>query len=120
MSLYDDDPVEVYLHEIGTVPPLTKDEEIDLLQHVRAHDQQAESAGKRLLEANLRLVVSIAERHASAGVHMLNLIQQGNEGLLLALKTFAGSSSDSFSAHAAACIELAILKTIAESRSASE
>ena len=119
-SLANDDPLKVYLHELGSIQPLTKDEETDLLQHIRTQDEQAQSAGNRLIEANLYLVVSIAEGHSSTGIHMLNLIQKGNEGLRLALTTFPGSSPDSFSAHAATCIEYAISKAMAESQPASE
>lgn len=116
----EDDPVRVYLREMCAIPVLTRDEEIELSQHVLAHDQQAESAGKRLIEANLAMVVSIAEGHRDAGMHVLDLIQKGNDGLLLALETFAGHSSESFSAHAAACIHEAMAKAIAESRMARE
>jgi RNA polymerase primary sigma factor len=116
----DDDPVKVYLREVTVFPPMTPNEELDLSLHVRAGDQQAESSGSRLVEANLQLVVSIAERHRDSGVHILDLIQKGNEGLLLALETFADSSSDSFSAHAAICIDCAIAKHIADSKLKSE
>jgi RNA polymerase primary sigma factor len=116
MSLDANDPLKFYLRELGTIRPLTKDEETALLQHVRSQDELAESAARRLIEANLSLVVPIAERHSSAGTHMLDLIQHGNEGLLLALKTFTGSPSDSFSAHAATCIEAAVLRAISESK----
>ena len=100
------------MHELGTIRPLTKDEETDLLQHVRTQDEQAQSAGDRLIEANLSLVVSIAERHSSTGIHMLDLIQKGNEGLRIALTTFPGSSNDNFSSHAATCIEYAVSKSL--------
>ena len=116
MSLDPNDPLEFYLQELGTVRPLTKDEETDLLQHVGTQDELAESAARRLIEANLSLVVPIAKRYSSAGINVLDLIQQGNEGLLLAVKTFAGSSSGSFSAHAATCIEEAVLRAISESQ----
>jgi RNA polymerase primary sigma factor len=116
MSLDDNDPLKFYLRELGNIRPLTRDEETDLFQHVRAQDELAESASKRLIEANLSLVVPIAERHSSAGIHMLDLIQHGNEGLFLALETFTGSSCHSFSAHAATCIEAAILRAISESK----
>ncbi|HYL61870.1 MAG TPA: sigma-70 factor domain-containing protein [Candidatus Methylomirabilis sp.] len=112
----DDDPVQVYLREVCATPALTRDEEIELSQHVLAHDQQAESAGTRLIEANLAMVVSIAERYRDGGMPLLELIQKGNDGLLLALKTFADNPNESFSAHAAACINDAIAKAIAESR----
>jgi RNA polymerase primary sigma factor len=115
MDLDANDPLKFYLRELATIPPLTKDEEIALLQHVRAQDEAAELAERRLIEANLSLVVSIAERH-SAGIHMLDLIQEGNKGLLLAVLAFTGSSTDSFSAHAATCIEQAVLRAISESQ----
>jgi DNA-directed RNA polymerase sigma subunit (sigma70/sigma32) len=118
-SLDNNDPLKVYLHELAAILPLSSDEEADLSQHVRTQDEQAESAGTLLIEANLSLVVSIAERHSSAGIQILDLIQKGNEGLLLALESFIGSSS-SFSTHAAICIEDAVLKAIAESQAPSE
>lgn len=109
----NDDPVQFYLREVCVTPPLTMQEEIELSQHVLAHDEQAESAGKRLIEANLAMVVAVAKQHRSAGIHVLDLIQKGNEGLLVALKTLADRS---FSAHAAECVERAISNAIAESR----
>jgi len=112
MSLDENDPLKFYLRELKTIKPLTKDEEIDLLQHVRTQDEQAKSAGKRLIEANLPLVVSIAERHRSPSVHILDLIQEGNKGLLRALETFIARSGATFSAHATACIEDAVLRAI--------
>jgi len=111
----NDDPVRVYLREMSAIPALTRDEESELSQHVLAHDQQAESAGKRLVEANLAMVVSIAEGYRDSGMHVLDLIQKGNDGLLLALDTFAGNSIEGYSAHAATCINLAIAKAIAKS-----
>jgi RNA polymerase primary sigma factor len=116
MSLDANDPLKFYLRELGTIRPLTKDEETDLLRHVRAHDEMAESAARRLIEANLSLVVPIAERHLSEGIQMLDLIQYGNKGLLFAIETLAESSGDSFSAHAATCIEGAVLRAISESK----
>ena len=111
-----DDPVQVYLREIGTIPPLTIDEETELSHHVLAHNDQAESAGHRLVEANLLVVVTIARRHRSAGIHVLDLIQKGNDGLLFALKTFADAPQKTFSVYASQCIEQAISKAITESR----
>jgi RNA polymerase primary sigma factor len=113
MSSADSDPFKVYLHEVQKIPALTKDEEIDLARHVRERDSLADSAGVRLAQANLALVVSIAERHRDAGVPLLRLIQEGNLGLQSALVTFAESASDDFPAHAAACIDDAIVKAIA-------
>ncbi len=100
----DDDPVRIYLREVCAVPPLTPAEEDDCSRHILARDSEAEYAGKRLAEAHLALVVSIAEGYRDEGVHMLDLIQKGNDGLLMALETFPGSRAKTFAAHAAACI----------------
>ncbi len=102
------DPVAAYKRELRSLRPLTKAEEMWLAQHVKARDSEAERAGEQLVEANLLLVVSIAERYHGTGVHMLNLIQQGNQGLMRALSTFPESPGDDFGAHAAACVERAI------------
>ncbi len=115
-----DDPVQVYLREICAVPSLTTDEETELSQHVLANDQQAESASMRLIEANLALVVSIAERYRDQGMHVLDLVQKGNERLLLARKRFADEPNTSFSVHAESCVDAALAKAIAESRPAQE
>ena len=106
----DDDPVKGYLREACAIPALTRDEEIELSQHVLAR------AGRRLIEANLAMVVSIAEGYRDADMHVLDLIQKGNDGLLLTLNTFAGDSVATFSAHAANCVENAISRALAESR----
>ncbi len=110
----DDDPVAFYLRHVGAIPALARDEEIELYQHVLAQDQQADSARKRLIDSNLAMVVSIAEGHRDAGMHVLELIQEGNAGLMLALRTFRGDSVESFSDHAAACVEDAIVKALAK------
>jgi RNA polymerase primary sigma factor len=107
-ALSYDDPVAVYIRELRTVPALSRDEEIDCVAHVLAGDQMAESAGKRLAEANLMLVVSIAERYQDDRNHILHLIQKGNLGLLRAVQTLSETSHDSFSAYAAVNIERAI------------
>jgi DNA-directed RNA polymerase sigma subunit (sigma70/sigma32) len=115
----ESDPLNVYLREVRGVPPLKDGEETDLFRQVRNHGDQKESALKRLVEANLHLVPPIAERHASATFSVLDLIQEGNNGLLSAVRTFPGGS-ESFSAYAVTRIEDAIAKAMAESRSASE
>jgi RNA polymerase primary sigma factor len=109
-----DDPLQIYLREIDKIPALTADEEIDLLERMRMQDEQGELARKSLVEAHLHLVVSIARRYPSAGIHVLDLVVKGNEALMHSLTTFAGSG-ESFSAHAAVCIERAILDAIGES-----
>jgi RNA polymerase primary sigma factor len=119
-DLSDDDPLKFYLRELATVQPLTSGEATGLLKQIRSGSDRAEYAERRLIEANLSLVVAIAERFRSQGCPMLDLIQKGNEGLLLALKSFTGESSDNFSVHAASCIESALSKAVSESQSPSE
>jgi len=96
------------------------EQEIELSQHVLANDPQAESAGKTLVEANLAMVVSIADRYPRGNMHLLDLIQRGNDGLLFALKTFPDHSDQRFSAYAAACVDAAIAKAIADSQPLTE
>ena len=119
-TTFDNDGVRAYLREVGTVPPLTKEQEIELSQHVLANDQHAESASKTLAEANLAAVVSIAERYSGGNIHILDLIQTGNDGLLYALETFPEHPTQSFSAYAAECAEAAIAKAIADSKPLAE
>jgi len=104
------EPLRFYLLEVATIQPLKEGEEAELLRHVWNQDEQQESASKRLIEANLHLVVSIAKGHSSAGLPMLDLIENGNIGLMVALETFATDGPGSFSDHAAGCIERAISK----------
>src|SRR5258708_7439796 len=92
-----DDPEGLYLSEVQKVPPLSPDEEIRCLQRVRAQDDQAEPSRKRLVEANLHLVVSIAERNRNDQIHLLDLIVKGNDGLMRALQTFGASGENNFS-----------------------
>jgi RNA polymerase primary sigma factor len=108
-----DDPVGRYLFEVEQVPPLSRDEEFRCVQHLRARDHQAEASGQRLVEANLHLVMSIAEKYQNHSTYLLDLIQHGNDGLLKALRTFTDSSENSFAAHAAPYIERAITDAIA-------
>ncbi len=115
-TTFDDDPLRAYLREVGAVPPLTKDQELELSRHVLANDQQAESAGKTLVEANLAMVVSTARRSPRGNMHVLDLVQRGNDGLLYALKTFPDHPNQSFSAYAAACVAAAIAKAIGDSK----
>jgi len=115
-----DDPVGLYLAEVRKVPRLSRDEEIRCLQHFRAGDQRAEAAGKRLVEGNLHLVVSIAERYRNDRIYFLDLIQKGNDGLLGAVRTFSDSGEVSFSAYATAHIERAIEEAVASSDSTGE
>ena len=106
-----DDPVRMYLKEIGRVPLLTADEEIELARRMEAGD---ESARHRLEEANLRLVVSIAKRYVGRGMLFLDLIQEGNLGLLKAVEKFDYSKGYKFSTYATWWIRQAITRAIAD------
>lgn len=118
--VFSDDPVAVYLAELHKLPPLSREEEMNCVQHVRAAGPQAESAGKRLAEAALLLVVSIAERYGNDRIHILDLIQAGNTGLLRALEAFRDSPEDRFPVHAAPFIERAIAEAVSASRATGE
>ncbi len=107
-----DDPVTIYLREVATVSPLTRDQERECVRHIRDQDERAELAEKDLLEANLALVVSIIEKHPNDRVHILDLIQRGNEALMRAIDAFVASGAIDFSAFAAPLIERAILQAI--------
>lgn len=106
-----DDPVKVYLKEIGRVPLLTPEEEKDLAVRISAGD---ESAKKRLSEANLRLVVSIAKRYLGRGMQFLDLIQEGNLGLIKAVEKFDYTKGFKFSTYATWWIRQAITRAIAD------
>ena len=95
-----DDPVKVYLKEIGRVPLLTPEEEIDLALKIQAGGPEGEKAKKRLSEANLRLVVSIAKRYVGRGMQFLDLIQEGNLGLIKAVEKFDYTKGFKFSTYA--------------------
>ena len=106
-----DDPVRMYLKEIGRVPLLTAEEEVDLARRMEAGD---ETARHRLEEANLRLVVSIAKRYVGHGMMFLDLIQEGNLGLLKAVEKFDYSKGYKFSTYATWWIRQAITRAIAD------
>lgn len=106
-----DDPVKEYLKEIGRVPLLTSGEEIELAEQIENGDQKAK---KRLTEANLRLVVSIAKRYVGRGMHFLDLIQEGNVGLIKAVEKFDHTKGFKFSTYATWWIRQAITRAIAD------
>lgn len=106
-----DDPVKVYLKEIGRVPLLTPEEEIELAIRIIDGD---EAAKKRLSEANLRLVVSIAKRYVGRGMQFLDLIQEGNLGLIKAVEKFDYTKGFKFSTYATWWIRQAITRAIAD------
>jgi len=106
-----DDPVKVYLKEIGRVPLLSADEEIELATRMMEGDIRAR---KRLSEANLRLVVSIAKRYVGRGMQFLDLIQEGNLGLIKAVEKFDYTKGFKFSTYATWWIRQAITRAIAD------
>lgn len=106
-----EDPVRMYLKEIGKVPLLTPEEEIDLAKRMEMGD---ESAKKRLAEANLRLVVSIAKRYVGRGMQFLDLIQEGNLGLIKAVEKYDYFKGFKFSTYATWWIRQAITRSIAD------
>ena len=106
-----DDPVKMYLKDIGRVPLLTAEEEIDLAKRMQENDQAAK---KRLCEANLRLVVSIAKRYVGRGMLFLDLIQEGNMGLMKAVEKFDYQKGFKFSTYATWWIRQSITRAIAD------
>ena len=106
-----EDPVRMYLKEIGKVPLLSADEEIELAKRMEVGDQEAK---KRLAEANLRLVVSIAKRYVGRGMLFLDLIQEGNLGLIKAVEKFDYRKGYKFSTYATWWIRQAITRAIAD------
>ena len=106
-----DDPVRMYLKEIGRVPLLTADQEIELANRIEAGDEDAK---RQLVEANLRLVVSIAKRYVGRGMLFLDLIQEGNLGLMKAVEKFDYRKGFKFSTYATWWIRQAITRAIAD------
>jgi RNA polymerase primary sigma factor len=106
-----DDSVRMYLREIGKIPLLTSAEEVDLAKRILAGDKQAK---KRLAEANMRLVVSIAKKYIGRGLDLLDLIQEGNTGLLRAVVKFDHTKGYKFSTYATWWIRQAVTRAIAD------
>ena len=105
------DPVRMYLMEIGRIPLLTREEEIRLAQQVEAGDKVAK---QKLIDANLRLVVSIAKKYIGRGMTFLDLIQEGNKGLIRAVEKFDWTKGFKFSTYATWWIRQAITRSIAD------
>lgn len=110
-SISVDDPVRMYLKEMGKVPLLSADEEIEIAQRVEHGDEKAK---EKLAEANLRLVVSIAKRYVGRGMLFLDLIQEGNLGLIKAVEKFDYTKGYKFSTYATWWIRQAITRAIAD------
>ena len=98
-GIYTDDPVKVYLQEVGRVSVLSPEAEIELAKAIQLGAHDWERAKKDLVEANLRQVVRIASRYPDCGVHLLELIQEGNAGLLKAADTFDSTRGYRFSTY---------------------
>ena len=109
-----DDPVRMYLKEIGKVPLLTAEEEVEIAKEMEIGGEAAEIARKKLAEANLRLVVSIAKRYVGRGMLFLDLIQEGNLGLIKAVEKFDYTKGYKFSTYATWWIRQAITRAIAD------
>ncbi len=105
-----DDPVAMYMHELSTIEPLTKDEETTLFEELRKTigKEQRESIERRWIESQLPLVVGIAEKHIASGLPMLELIQEGNLGLMQSVRSFAEKPTGDFPTFAVTYIEDAI------------
>ena len=106
-----DDPVRMYLKEIGQIRLLSAEEEVELAKRVSEGDQDAKN---KLTEANLRLVVSIAKKYSGRGLHILDLIQEGNTGLIRAVDKFDWTKGNKFSTYATWWIRQAITRAIAD------
>ncbi len=106
-----DDPVRMYLKEIGQIKLLSADEEIELAKQIAEGNQAAKN---KLTEANLRLVVSIAKKYSGRGLHILDLIQEGNTGLIRAVDKFDWTKGNKFSTYATWWIRQAITRAIAD------
>src|SRR3989344_3082968 len=105
------DPVRMYLKEIGRIPLLTFEQEVDLAKRLEKGDQ---SARKKLVESNLRLVVSIAKKYVGRGMTLLDLIQEGNQGLIRAVEKYDWKKGFKFSTYATWWIRQAITRAIAD------
>lgn len=110
-SMDVDEPIKMYLREIGQIPLLSYEEEIEYAQRVLESDEEAK---QKLIESNLRLVVSIAKKHTNRGLKMLDLIQEGNMGLMKAVEKFEYEKGFKFSTYATWWIRQAITRAIAD------
>ena len=110
-QVYVDDPVKMYLKDIGKVPLLTQEQEIELAKRMAEGDEQAKS---QLSESNLRLVVSIAKRYVGRGMQFLDLIQEGNFGLMKAVDKFDYTKGFKFSTYSTWWIRQSITRAIAD------
>ena len=108
MSSHANDPIESYLNQVAKVQPLSKDEENALFEQLRRGDDPDASAERKLIESRLPLVVDVAKQYSSSGMPLLELLEEGNLGLMKAVRTFGPNPVGDFTAHAYALIEAAI------------
>ena len=113
-----DDAVAMYMRELSTIEPLTKHEETTLFEELRGTvgSEQRKTVERRLIESQLPLVASIAQEHTASGIPMLDLIQEGNLGLMNSVRSFAETPTGDFPTFAATCIEDAITKAFGKSK----
>jgi len=107
------DPISVYMREVRTLKPLAHDEVTKLFRELAGQgdwDEARENVARRLIEAHLAQVVNVAQKHAASGVPMLDLIEEGNKGLMNAVRGFAERPVGDFTDYAATCIDDAIKK----------
>lgn len=124
MDNRDDEAVTMYLREVATALPLSKEEQADLFRQLGTSgnwNERQEDMARRLIESQLALVVDVAKRHLQCRfLSLLELIQEGNIGLMKAVESFAEDPHGDFTAHASACIEAAITRAEAEVKSSKE
>src|SRR5215467_1977180 len=113
-----DDTVAMYMRELSTIEPLTKNEETSLFHELRGTigTEHRETIERRLIESQLPLVASIAQKHKASGIPMLDLIQEGNLGLMNSVRSYVERPTGDFPTFAATCIEDAITKSFGKSK----
>jgi RNA polymerase primary sigma factor len=113
MKIHDpDDPVAMYISEIASCETLAEDEETQLFRKLAGAGDWDEIVARRLIEAHLAQVVSIGQKYSASGVPLLDLIQEGNIGLMNAIKSFAETPVGDFTGYAATCVDDAIKKAL--------
>ena len=124
METHDpNDPVAMYMSELDTIKPLAADEEANLFKELAVSidwDEAREHVARRIIEAHLPQVLTIAQKRSAPGIPMLDLIQEGNLGLMKAVKSYAERPIGDFTSNAATCIDDAIKKAFGWSRGGGE
>jgi len=110
----ENDPLHMYLRELRSTPHLTREQEIELGKRISRRGADCEDAMRQLIEANLRLVVATARRYANHGLAMLDLVEEGNKGLMNAVETFDSARGYRFSTYAIWWVRQAIMRSISQ------